>query len=277
MKKRLVPLVEQHGIITCGGAGTYVFLGPSDSGKNVCFKHALKQAFARGLVFDSVISYSSTQEFNDSLDVIEEVSDTERWARCKSKDEILLVFEHRKQHFKSMSIMLDPELGRPKTKEEIKEWAMDHPIAIVLDDFGGEINMSRNTDNPWYSLVTMARHIGVYFFMMIQFKTAIGPAFWTNLRCIVSFDRSEEILKKIATCGGFNKYKDYTKQVSKWLATPYAFTLWWCSWRLQSERPQLPWLVYPVVENQPLRVESCKNVVISNVSNSRNGRKQFIE
>ena len=273
MKKVQVPTVEQQGIFVCGGPGTYIFLGPTDSGKNVCFRHTLIQAYNNGLVFSGVISYSTTSGFSDSLDVIEEVSDTDRWAKAKTPDELLAVFNHRVEHFNAMGLMVDPELGRPRTKSEIKQWGQDHPLLFILDDFGGKVNMSRNTDNPWYTLITTARHLGIYFVMIIQYNKAIGPSFWNNPRAVISFDRNVKVMKMIAEGGGFGKYcNKVSSQLVKWSSKQYAFTLWWISWKLPSERPMLPWMVHPVNENNDLQVEPYSPLTPAKLTSKRTTR-----
>lgn len=280
MRKAAVPIVQKNGIFLSGGPGTYVLLGPTDSGKNFLFEHQMRQAYNTGLEFSSVISYSSTDTFSESLDFVETICDSEWWYRAEQPDEILTAFAIRSAHLTHLSKVGCPIMGRPRTKQEIKEYCSEYPIAVILDDMGGKINLSRS-NSEWYNLITTARHLGIYFFILIQYKATVGPGFWTNFRAIISFDRNIDTLKTLAKQAGFSEYKKYETQVSKWLGTHHAFSLWWLSWKIAKNRPEIPWLCSPVTQGKVIDIQSPKNISSSTTKQPttvppNRKRKQFV-
>lgn len=230
--------VSQEGFLKTGGPGTYVIEGRSNSGKNYLLDHMVTQAYHKGLTFSNVITYSGSQEENDSLNFIEKLYDSDTWAITKSLDEILYAIQMRKKHI--------GEMRKKIGEKDASRFKRSNPLLIVLDDFGGTVNMTTNTKNPWYNVVTTVRNLGIYLIMLIQYPKQIGPSFWNNCKLVCSFDRSEKGLKHYCSTTGMGMDKYLLKEVLDWLRDKHKYLLWWNDWTPKETLPRLPWVGYPV-------------------------------
>lgn len=241
-KDECVEAVRDQGIVVSGGPGTYVLLGGSDTGKNFLLEHQLEQAYREGLRPSNIVSLSTTSGYNNSLKFLEGLAPQEHYTALKDQKELLFIHKHREQ------TVTQVKNSDPKWEE----WVQRNPLWIILDDFGGTLDMSRSQNNPFYTMITSLRHLGAYMFLLIQYKKAVGPSFFGNLRAICSFDVNADSMKHMADGGGFTKYKK--EECVKWMKKPHYFTLWWITWQLDAPKPQAPWFVKKVKPNEPLRI-----------------------
>jgi hypothetical protein len=243
-KDECVEQVVDKGVLAAGGPGTYLLLGGSDTGKNFLLQHMLEQAHDEADIKPSnIIAFSTTAEYNDSLDFLKGLAPKHHYAVAQNQDELLFVHKRRAESVASIR----------KVDDKWKQWIKKNPMWIIIDDFGGCLNLSTSQNNPFYSLVTSIRHLGIYMFLLVQYKKAVGPSFYGNLRLICSFDVNAESMKHMAQGGGFNKFSQ--KDCVKWMKKPHYFTMWWITWQLDSPKPQSPWYAKKIKQGELMRIQ----------------------
>lgn len=234
-----IEAVSAGGVLLIGGPGPYVIEGKTNSGKSFLLDHIVTHAKHRGLVFSNVITYSGSQAENDSLNFIETLYDPMQWTITKKLEEIRYLITVRKDHIAMMRKLPDGE-------NEAKRFKRENPLLIILDDFGGMMNLTTNVKNPWYTIVTTLRNMGIYMIMLIQYPKQIGPSFWNQCRAILSFDRTTDGLKYYSRTSGMPLAKDAIDKILLWLKTRHRYLVWFMDWTLINELPSTPWLADPV-------------------------------
>lgn len=220
-----------HGIFPLGGPGAYLLEGKSGAGKNFLLEYFVAKS---KLPFDNVWSLSTTEEETGSLDFIEKLFDTTRWAKTKSLNDLMHLVTVRKQSL----ARLKEELGI----EERDAYVEKFPILCIVDDIGGTTNTRNSEKNPWYTLFTTVRHLGIYLVVLIQYHKQVGPAFITNSKALVTFDYSDDALTHFSKSAGMSATNEDKKTLQKFLKTRYNFLIWWKSWKSTNTLPDYPWL-----------------------------------
>lgn len=232
-------IVAETGIFPLGGPGAYLIEGKSGSGKNVLLEYFLSKC---PLPFDNVVSLSTTQEETGSLDFIERLYDTNRWGIAKSVDDLMHVIKVRKECLAKYKKALGTEAR--------DSFVYDHPILMIVDDIGGTTNTRQSEKNPWYTLFTTVRHLGIYLVVLVQYHKQIGPAFMGNTRALVTFDYADDAIKHFASCSGVSLSSGDKQHVQKFLKQRHNFLIWWKNWTAKSNLPDLPWLCEKINTNQ---------------------------
>lgn len=256
-KNPSVKTVSIDGVLKCGGPGCYVFEGRSNSGKNYLLEHQVRHARRQGLAFSNIISFSGSQEENDSLNFIETLYSPEAWTIALSLDEVLYCISKRKEHVGELKAKLGALAA--------KKFKKDNPLLVILDDIGGLASLTQTQNNPWFQVVTTMRNLGIYMVFLIQYPKQIGPGFWNNCRALCSFDRSDSGLKYYCSTSGMSMDIALRKEVLEWLREKHRFLMWWNDWILEGQKlPSLPWAVNALKEGcipliEPLEGEPCSD------------------
>ena len=192
---------SSHNLLQlCGGAGTYLILGPTESGKTSCIGALYKEGqmwSEEKIIKKPPIHASCFVIFSETDDLTNQLSwCKERAVKYKpTENNLKLVVEERAKEMK-----LGAERHNKDTKKTItpKEWAEMHPMFIIIDDYYGEIDSARHM-NAMNALTTKARNYGIYQFILAQGFRQASTTIKKNARCILTFrleaDSHEEILK----------------------------------------------------------------------------------
>lgn len=222
--------VAEKGVFFVGGPGAYVIEGKSGAGKNVLLEHFMTRST---IPFENIVTLSTTQEETGSLDFIEQYYDVNRWAIAKKIDEIMYLIDVRKKCLAKIK----KELG----KEASEAYALNHPMVFIADDIGGTTNLRTSDKNPWYTLFTTVRHLGIYLVMLVQYHKQLGPSFIANARALMTFDYADDAIKTFASCAGVSLTKQDKEYLQKFLKSRFNFLIWWKNWSSTSDIPDLPW------------------------------------
>jgi len=216
-----------HNLFQYCGPGTYLLLGPSDSGKTSALESLFKtsQMFAtsygrKPLLWTSILAFSGTHEITKDL----------RWAGTllvpmpMSMDTLKETFEKRaeetilaaKLYNQSLEYDDDEDYTGSEDEEDVKEvppkdhdkqkmtaeaWAVANPIAIILDDFHGLIGAESRT-GPISTMSTKARKLGIYLILLSQALSQTSITIRENVRAIIAFrlnyQRHSNILQAIS-------------------------------------------------------------------------------
>lgn len=170
-----------YNLLGLGGPGTYVLFGATEAGKTFCAKQLYFYAVSplakkeRRIKFADCIIMSSTADINNEYTWN---PNNVFFPKCDHSVDIFL-----NERIDEMKEACD-KLGMPHTYAE--EWAEEHPIFLVMDDWYGKIDFT-TPGNSGSELATKARHYGVYFIINIQYKKQAGPVFWDNARMFICF------------------------------------------------------------------------------------------
>lgn len=194
----------EYNFFGYGGCGTYLILGPTDSGKSYLVKQAIciatcgtrRKKFRIGMTGYIIVSATAknTKDWDflpEELKVIR--PDTEDIAQKKDEDfEAILndILKSREEEIKegAQSEELD--------ETEYEEWAKRNPITVIFDDSYGKVNTTA-PGNAVASLATKARHMGIYFLLLVQYVKQCGPPIRDNCRmiiCLKSFEKDHRFL-----------------------------------------------------------------------------------
>lgn len=251
-----------QGILVLGGPGAYVIEGRSNSGKNFLLDHMITHAKHSGLEFSNIVTFSGSQEENDSLNFIETLYNSDIWAIAKSLAEVEFVVMTRKKHLAS----LRAEKGGD---EDAKRFKADNPMLLILDDFGGLVNMTTNVKSQWYQYITTVRNMGIYLVMLIQYPKQIGPAFWNQCKAVISFDRSETGLRHYAKAAGITLSKQVLAKILSWMKKKHRYLVWFRDWNIDEPLPDQPWVGYKLEAMEQPRFMECTELLYE-VNNTQN-------
>ena len=174
----------------CGGSGTYLLLGPTESGKTESLGALYREAqeYSREGVIDippvvasSFVIMSDTDEMTEQLSWC-----ASRSTRFDVNDRNLeMIIEERKKEIQKGAE--DYNKANPDAPQVTgKEWGNDHPQFIIVDDFYGKMDASR-PHNIINQLTTKARNFGVYLFLLAQGFNQCSPLIKKNARAIIAF------------------------------------------------------------------------------------------
>jgi len=169
-----------------GGPGTYVFLGPTESGKTWCIKQMYAYATSKSVPkpqrvkLTDIIVVSATAKINDDYEWNPDI------VKLEANNEVIknLLAERIKECREACEA-----LGKPMTYCET--WGLQNPIMIISDDTYGSIDMI-TPGNASGTLATMARHFGIYFIIACQYVKQCGPLFKDNARMWVCFSTNKK-------------------------------------------------------------------------------------
>lgn len=179
----------------CGGSGTYLFLGPTESGKTSAIGSLYREAQSqphvynyRPIVFSTFIIISDTDEITDDL----------AWCRTRSAhfpltdESITDITETRKlECIRATKKENQLRKGKNLPNVSAKEWANNHPICIILDDIYGKVDLQKRS-SPVTALTTKARNYGIYLFVLAQGFNQAPPTIKQNARAIITFRLNAE-------------------------------------------------------------------------------------
>jgi len=220
-----------RGVFFVGGPGAYIFEGKSGSGKNVLLENMLSKSL---IPFENVVTLSTTQEETGSLDFIARFYDPSYWGVAKDINELMHVIDVRKDSLAKIK----HKLGM----EEKDAYIQRHPMLVIVDDIGGTTSTRNSEKNPWYTLFTTVRHLGIYLVVLIQYHKQIGPAFMGNTRALITFDHADDAIKHFANCSGVSLTTNDKKNLQAFLKIRHNFLIWWKTWSSENSLPDIPWL-----------------------------------
>ena len=225
-----------YNILQYCGLGTYLIIGPTDSGKSSCIESMFKcsQLFSeeygiKPLTWETVYLLSSTTELTKDFE----------WA-----SEVLVPAKPTEQNFDKLikNRELEMKEGADRMNEIFKEfgkdrfmtpsdWAVENPMAVIIDDFMGDMNTVKNT-SPVTKVVSKARKLGIYLFLLAQGAKQCGKVIRDNIRCIFTFsltaDRTQDLNKELH--GHVND--KLLKQLVQWTNKKYHCVMYVRNWLL---------------------------------------------
>jgi hypothetical protein len=164
-----------------GGSGAYLILGPSEAGKTTLIKslYYTAQLFAEKyglvpLVWSTILVFSGSADITNDLEWAKEIT----VQQPLDEDYIAAAIKARLDEMKEGADDYNTENGTNITPEQ---WALDNPMAIIVDDWNGIINATR-PNNYLASLTTVVRKYGVYVFLLAQGFSQCGPTIKDNIR-----------------------------------------------------------------------------------------------
>ena len=188
----------------CSGSGTYLLMGPTDSGKTCTIGSLYKEAqiWSRDRIIDlPPVIASSFVVISDTDDLTSDL----KWCANKrvryplTAHAIDMVVNVRKREMKRGAAKENEKATGSQQPITPKDWANRHPLFIILDDYYGIIDTSK-PNNPVNKLSTKARNYGIYLFTLAQGFNQCSPVIKQNARAIVAYrlnaENHKEILKK---------------------------------------------------------------------------------
>lgn len=236
--------VSSSGIFNIGGAGLYVFLGASESGKNYCLEHQIKQALANGIRWRQVLIISQTAAHSHQWDFLKQLFDPQDICVRKNPEDLITENRQRTKECEDMFKIL--------TTQAYEEWKIATQRLVVIDDQAGIINFSASVSNPYYNYIATCRHLCSWTMLLVQYKSNTGPGFIMNCRAILTWAGDEESLKKIFSLLSIPDYRSHIEEIQEWLATRFNFVLFWKCWRLNLPITKKPLYIEKVTENNKL-------------------------
>lgn len=236
--------ISNNGVFNIGGAGLYVFLGASESGKNYCLEHQIRQAAKNGVWWRQVLVISQTAAHSHQWDFLRELFDPENVCIRKSPEDLISENKQRTKECEEMFKLLP--VGA------YEEWKISTQRLIIVDDQAGIINFSASVSNPYYNYIATCRHLCSWTMLLVQYKSNTGPGFIMNCRAIFTWAGDEESLKKICSLLSIPNAKSHTERIQEWLATRYNFVLFWKCWKPNVPITKTPMFVEAVSEPNKL-------------------------
>lgn len=223
---------SEYNILGIGGCGTYILLGPTESGKTFLAEQLLAYAVCGSL------KKSSRIKFHDYIVISSTARGTEDFRKVPlvGVDEIQII-EPTEQNFADILAIRKKEicssvqeLGLPETAEE--QWAMDNPIVIVTDDTYGDLNMTTQ-NNPVAALVTKARHFGIYLIFCLQYVKQCGPIIKENARAVICLNSNyNNHHYMISNFFGYLVHKEELHAAVKFNTLPMHLVIYYLKWNL---------------------------------------------
>lgn len=220
-----------HNILQlAGGPGTYLILGPTESGKTVSIGAMAREAQVWALqkliklkpvTPSSVIIISDTNELTDDF------------AWCKSVS-VTFPMDNASLSFITEEREKEMRLGSNMSSQTPAEWAQANPLFIAIDDFYGKIEAAQ-PNNPVNILCTKARHYGIYLFVLAQGYNQCGPVIKDNARAILCFRLSAHHHQDIYTKKYGHTTKAVIKNLTKHNSKLYYPVVYYRTWELSKE------------------------------------------
>ena len=223
---------SEYNILGIGGCGTYVILGPTESGKTYLLEQLLAYAVCGS------INVSNRIKFHDYIVISSTAHGTEDYKKVPlvGVEEIQFI-KPTEENFKTILTIREKEisdavrrLGRPQSASE--KWAMENPIAIITDDTYGDLNMT-TPNNAVSALVTKARHLGIYLLICQQYVKQSGPLIKENARAIVCLSCNYNNHRYMMTnFFGYIQHKEELHEIVEYNKIPMNVVVYYLKWKL---------------------------------------------
>lgn len=213
--------VCREGLMSAGGPGTYVFLGPTGCGKNFLLEHQLRALFAaKQHSITNALYFSSTGQFNESYDFLKNVLPPTKVKLIKKYSHLLKMLEDRTQRITQAAETLPTKW---------KAWREQTQKLVIMDDFAGSINLSSPT-NPLLTKISTMRHLGVWLILLIQYKACIGPGMYINSKLVFTFDTSRKSFETLRDASGCNVDAEKNAIMDWPTKQEHNFVIWFFTW-----------------------------------------------
>lgn len=192
--------------VYCGGPGTYMIIGPTESGKTTLIRslYMTAQLFSVDygypvLLWRTLLVFSSTEEFTQEFswagDIVHYLP--------LDVENLKSAVEARKKEMEIGAAALSEETGTEVTAEE---WALSNPIGMVLDDWSGIIDASHHGNYLTY-LTTVARKMGIFLMPIAHGENQCSPTMKRQSRAILTLKFDYDNHKKLSkTIHGTNSH-----------------------------------------------------------------------
>lgn len=175
---------SEDNVIGIGGCGTYVVLGPSESGKTFLVEQLLAHATC------GTIKKEYRIKFYDYILISNSAENSKDFKGIPLGDCDLVIRKPTEQNFKEIIQLREQEIvegaeAAGLAREETEKWAMARPIVLIVDDSYGALNMT-TPGNQVAKLATQARHLGIYMILILQYIKQAGPLIKDNARAIIT-------------------------------------------------------------------------------------------
>jgi hypothetical protein len=185
--------MELDSLFVIGGPGTYVFLGPSETGKNHLFRHQFLEAAGSTVKPTNIIIYSTTHDICDDFDFLTDKQRRSAGILPRTKVYSTSDYNHV---ISALDKIRDTIRNLKLANLDYKRWTKENETLVVVNDYIGMGNFS--TIHSWaLSLAAKARHLGVYFVLFTQYSPTLGSGIWISARVVVSFDKSTRTTLKL--------------------------------------------------------------------------------
>ena len=222
-----------YNILGYGGCGTYLLLGPTESGKTFIVEQLVAHATCgsvkkkRRVKFGDVILLSATSKDSKDFKQMPTGSETELVELEPTEENFANVLKQRQQE-------IDDAINEEGLDDSLKEeWAQKHPILVIFDDTYGKIDMT-NPNNQVSSLATLARHKGIYLVLCIQYIKQCGPPIKDNARaviCLSTFYKDHRFM--ISNIYGYLENKDLLRELVNHNKLPHSIIVYMNNWVLR--------------------------------------------
>ena len=240
--------VSEKGVFQSGGVGLYVFLGASDSGKNYCLEHQIRQAVLNGMQWRQVLIISQTAAHSHQWDFLKQLFPIEDICIRKNPSDLILENKQRTKECEDMFKLLSPEA--------YEEWKIATQRLVIIDDQAGVINFSSSVSNPYYNYIATCRHLCSWTMLLVQYRSNTGPGFIMNCRVILSWAGDEESMKKVFSLLSIPGYKKNLERIQQWMSTRYNFVLLWKCWDFVNPITKTPMYVEKVSHGNKMFIVS---------------------
>lgn len=173
-----------RGIFPICGRGTYVIVGPTQSGKNSWLEYQIREG-AQWLNLSNVLIFSTTGKLNSDWDFLQPVTGATvtHSSTFSTINGVLATMTNRLIKWK--------EQGRP-----VELWLHRHRTLFIVNDYFGMGCLSAPS-NPFNTLASKVRHLGGILVVFTQHSSSLNPGLYTNSAAVVSFDASTRVTKHL--------------------------------------------------------------------------------
>lgn len=227
-----------HNVLQIAGeAGTYLILGPTESGKTASIGAMTREAqqWSRQGLIDiepvipsSFLIVSGTEELTSDFDWCKE-----KYVPFPLSDNVIdNIIKARTSEMEQGAALMSKKEDRHITPSE---WAKKNAMFITLDDFYGKVDSSR-PDNAVNQLVTKARHFNITLFVLAQGFNQCSPVIKDNARCIITFRLNAAHHSDILKNRTGKRDDELVKKLVEHNEKPYHPVVYYRTWKLSEPR-----------------------------------------
>lgn len=223
---------SEYNFLGIGGCGTYVCLGPTESGKSFLVEQLLAYCTCGGVKRQNRI------KFWDYILISTTAQNSHDFKKVPLGEKSWLIVPPSEATFSQVIKIRENEIIECAAKagfreSEREEWAMNNPIVIICDDTYSKINMTQPY-NQVASLATKARHLGIYLILCCQYLKQVGPLIKDNSRAIICLSSGYKDHRTIIfDYFGYIQHKDELDFVVSFNKEPNNIIVYYLNWKIR--------------------------------------------